>query len=164
MILYQIFKAIEAKAAGIDSVPPELYNIIKPHKEVKAMELMSYTENHPEQEQIFYLAKMITEAGYPFYFNFLDDLRPTPFNQDGGNPEADIIWDEYKFLIEVGRPAGAALSEISITFNQEGDKTLLELLDMRNAPEGAAAEAGELTRDMKAEECMEIIERYFESI
>lgn len=129
-------------------------------------DLMELCERHPEKEQIFYLAKMLQEAGYPFYFNFLEDLRPTPMDHDGRDPEADIDWDSYKFLIEVGHLAGDELAQLSICFNSEGDDELLELLDMRPADgkPDAKAEDGELTRDLTAEAIMEIIEKFFDAM
>lgn len=130
------------------------------------MDMMRLCDKHPEKEQIFCLVNMISEAGYPFFFNFLEDLRPTPFNQEGGDPEKDIDWDTYNFLIEVGQPVGRNLSQLSICFNHEGDNTLLELLDMRVASgkPDATAEDGELTTDMTAEEVMEVIEKFFDAM
>lgn len=120
-------------------------------KFLTAEEKMEACTEYPEREQIFALEKMLSEAGYPYYFNFREE------NKD------DINWDEYKFLIEVGRPAGYALSQISVTFSNGNDKKLLELLDMRPAgdKEDATAEEGELTIDLTAEQCMEIIEKFF---
>ena len=130
-----------------------------------AEERMNVCRNHLERQEIFYLEKMLIEAGYPYFFNFWEDLKPTPFNQDGGDPEKDIDWNTYNFLIEVGRPAGYGLSAISVSFNTKGDNKLLELLDMRNAmdKENPTAEDGELLCGLKAEEAMEIIEKYFEA-
>lgn len=116
-------------------------------------ERMYVCRNHPKQQQIFHLEKMLIEAGYPYFFNFWEDLRPV-FGEPEKDPEG-IDWNSYKFLIEVGRPAGYGLSEISVCFNQEGDRTLLELLDMRPAA------GGELYRDLTSEGAMEIIEKFF---
>lgn len=126
---------------------------------------MDACRNHPERRQIFCLEKMLIEAGYPYFFNFWEELRPTPFN-DAGDPEKDINWDSYPFLIEVGPPAGYALSMISVCFNQKGDPKLLELLDMRPAGDkkNPTAEDGELHADMTAEDCMGIIGKFFESL
>ena len=78
----------------------------------------------------------------------------------------DINWEEYNFLIEVGRLAGYNLAELSITFSTGKDKTKLEVLDMRGAKDNpeAKAEDGELTVDLTAEEAMEIIEKFFETV
>lgn len=117
--------------------------------------------NHPEKEAIFYLEKMLIEAGYPYYFNFWEDLRGR-FGEPDKDPES-IDWNEYNFLIEIGRPAGCGVSEISVCFNTKGDKKLLELLDMRKVIDDiyANAEDGELYCGLLAEQAMEIIEKYF---
>ena len=130
-------------------------------KILTAEERMEECAAHPEKEQIFALEKMLSEAGYPFYFNYRQDLRPTPLGQM--DPGA-IDWDSYGFLIEVGRLAGYDLAEISVTFSTGNNKKLLELLDMRPAKDkpDAKAEDGELTVDLTAEQCMEIIEKFFE--
>jgi len=125
---------------------------------------MELCSNHEEREQIFCLAQMLSEAGLPFFFIFFDDMRPTPFDHEGGDPESDIDWNQYHFLIEIGRQAGYGLSQLSITFNSEGDETLLELLDMRGAADkpDAKAEDGKLTRNLTAEDAMQIIEKFFD--
>lgn len=117
--------------------------------------------NHPEREAIFYLEKMLIEAGYPYYFNFWEDLRGR-FGEPDKDPES-IDWNEYNFLIEIGRPAGCGISEISVCFNTQGDTELLELLDMRKVIDkaDATAEDGELHCGLTAEAAMEIIEKYF---
>lgn len=120
-------------------------------------------KNHPKQQEIFKLEQLLIEAGYPYYFNVWEDLRPTPFDQDGGNPETDINWDEYNFLIEVGRPSGYGYSEISVGLSSGMDHTLLELLDMRPAAgkENPTLEDGELHIDLTAEMALGIIEKFF---
>ena len=126
---------------------------------------MEACANHPEKQQIFHLEKMLIEAGYPYYFNFWEDLRPVFGGEEPGDPES-IDWDKYNFLIEVGQLAGYGYAQISVCFNQEGDRTLLELLDMRPAEgrEWATAKDGILHRDLTSEGCMEIIENFFESM
>lgn len=119
----------------------------------------SACKNHPERQEIFKLESLLIRADYPYYFNVWEELRPTPFNSEPGNPETDINWDEYNFLIQIGAPVGTGLTEISICFNTEGDKTLLELLDLRNAN----AEGGELHRDLNAEQAMELIKEFFKA-
>lgn len=128
------------------------------------MSMMKFAEKHQERGQIFCLAEMLEEGNYPFYFNFFDDLRPEPFTHEESDPETDIDWEKYNFLIQIGAMVGDGLSEISVCFNHEGDKTLLELLDMRQASikENPTADDGELICDLLAEQCMEIIEKYFE--
>lgn len=126
---------------------------------------MDDCRNHPEKQQIFYLEKMLDEAGYPYFFNFREDLRPVFGGSEDGDPES-IDWNTYNFLIEVGQLAGYALAQISVCFNHEGDQTLLELLDMRHAgdKEGATAEDGEFHINMTAEDCMEIIKKFFDAL
>lgn len=118
-------------------------------------ERFNVCSNHPDHEQIFYLEKMLIEAGYPYFFNFWEKE----------NPES-IDWNTYNFLIEVGMPAGRKYADISVRFNQEGIKKLLELLDMRPAEgkEGATESDGELHRELAAEQVMEIIEKFFDSL
>lgn len=129
-----------------------------------AEERMEACKNHQEKQEIFYLEKMLIEAGYPYFFNFWEDLRPVLGGEPDGDPES-IDWDNYKFLIEVGRPAGYGYAQISVCFNTKGDPKLLELLDMRPAEgkQNPTADDGELHCGIKAEEAMEIIERYFET-
>ncbi len=125
---------------------------------------MEACRDHPEKQQIFYLEKMLLEAGYPYFFNFWEDMRSV-FGGEDGDPES-IDWDSYHFLIEVGQLAGFALAQISVCFNREGNRELLELLYMRAAgdKENPSVEDGELHVDMTAEDCMEIIERFFDAM
>lgn len=117
--------------------------------------------NHPEKEAIFYLEKMLIEAGYPYCFNFWEDLKGR-FGEPDKDPES-IDWENYNFLIEIGRPAACSVAEISVCFNTKGDPELLELLDMRKVIDNiyADAEDGELHCGLSAEGAMEIIEKYF---
>ena len=127
-------------------------------------DIMDNCKNHPEKAEIFKLAKLLGGKGYPYFFSFLEELKPTPFN-DEGDPEKDIDWDTFRFLIQIGHPVGCGLSRISVCFNTEGDRTLLELLDMtavENLP-FPKAEDGTLTTDLSAEAAMEIIEKFFEA-
>jgi hypothetical protein len=169
MILWKIFEAV---STGLASDKENIYNIFQGKQQYKegdimktmAEERMEACAGHPEKQQIFYLEKMLLEAGYPYFFNFWEELRPTPF-QEEGDPEKDIDWEHYNFLIEIGRPAGYGYSQISVCFDQSGDGTLLELLDMRPA-EGKkkpTAEDGELYSGLTAEQAMEIIENFFKT-
>lgn len=117
--------------------------------------------NHPEREAIFYLEKMLIEAGYPYYFNFWEDLRGR-FGEPDKDPES-IDWDNFNFVIEIGSPVAWGISEISVCFNTKGDPKLLELLDMRVAAgkENPTTEDGALYCGLSAEAAMEIIEKYF---
>lgn len=119
--------------------------------------------NHPEKEAIFYLEKMLIEAGYPYFFNFWDDLKGR-LGQPDADPES-IDWNEYGFRIEIGAPTTCGVAEISVCFNTKGDPELLELLDMRHLINNidATAEDGELHCGLTAEAVMEIIEKYFKT-
>lgn len=120
-------------------------------------------KNHPEKQEIFKLESLLLRSPIPYFFNFWEELRPTPFN-DALDPETAIDWEKYNFLIEVGDRVGRGLSMISVCFNHQGDNTLLELLDMRLAAENSAnrdnltAEDGILYVDLTAEKAMEIIQ------
>lgn len=125
---------------------------------------MDTCKDHPERQQLFYLEKMLDEAGYPYFFNFREDMQLSSACEE--NALESIDWDTYPFSIEVGQLAGYELVQISICFNHEGDRKLLELLDMRAAgdKENPTAEDGELYTDMTAEDCMEIIDRFFDAM
>ena len=172
MLLWEITKAIDTHCAGLVSGMDCVYNIFKGkqhYKEGIIMETLAakrfeVCRNHPEKEAIFYLEKLLIEAGYPYHFNFWDELKGR-FGEPDKDPES-INWNEYPFLIEIGRPATCGISEISVCFNtQEGDPKLLELLDMRMVIDNldASAEDGELHCDLTAEAAMEIIEKYFKT-
>lgn len=123
-------------------------------------------KNHPEKEEIFKLESLLLKAGIPYYFNVWEDLRPTPFDvyEPDRTPEDIIDWDEYNFLIELGDRVGKGLTMMSVSFNRHGDRTLLELLDMRFAEddkEELTAEDGILYVDLKAEKALEIIQEFF---
>jgi hypothetical protein len=120
--------------------------------------------NHPRQQQIFHLEKMLLEAGYPYYFNFWEELRPTPFEQNGRNPETSIDWDTFNFLIEIGRQVGTGYAQISVTFDHDGNGELLEILDMREVEgwSNPSISDGELHAGLTSEQAMEIIEKFFE--
>ena len=160
MILWEIFRAVDL-CAGIDSGAEFVYNILQGKQQYKegiimselAESRMEVCRNHPERQQIFHLEKMLIEAGYPYYFNFWEDLRPTPFNQDGGDPEKDIDWNAYNFLIEVGRGAGDDYAAIAVTFSRD-NKTLLEVVEKNR------------TRydNYTSEQAMELIEGYFQRL
>ena len=119
--------------------------------------------NHPEKESIFYLEKMLIEAGYPYFFNFWDDLKGR-LGQPDADPES-IDWNEYGFRIEIGAPVPCGVSEINVCFNTKGDPELLELLDMRSEANNMLADVtdGILYCGFTAEAAMEIIEKYFKT-
>ncbi len=120
---------------------------------------------HPKQQNIFFLEKMLLEAGYPYYFNFWEDLRPTPFNQDGGDPEKDIDWETYHFIIELEHPASTPYPLMSIEIDTDG---LLLITDMRPTAE-AKLPASDIDRvavsypGLEPEAAMEVIEDFFKT-
>lgn len=127
-------------------------------------DIMEICADHPKQQQMFHLAKMLGEDIHPYYFNFFEDLKPTPFNHDGGDPETDINWDKYNFFIELDRPAGVPYPAISVTIDDEG---LLDVCDMSAAIDdrlmGEEAENVAIWhRGLRSEDVMEIIEKHFE--
>lgn len=121
---------------------------------------------HPKQQNIFFLEKMLLEAGFPYYFNFWEDLRPTPFNQEDGEPENDIDWDNYHFIIELEYGAGMPYPLMSIELDSEG---LLVLMDAREAAEAKTApenlnDVAVFYEGLTPEQAMEIIEKFFDSL
>lgn len=169
MILWEIIKAVSC--AGLVSGMDCVYNIFEGKQHYKegvimktlAEQRFEVCRNHPEREAIFYLEKMLIEAGYPYCFNFWEDLRGR-FGEPDRDPES-IDWNQYGFLIEIGRPAACEVAELSVCFNTNGDPKLLELLDMRSVIDkaGATAADGELQCGLTAEQAMEIIEKYFKT-
>lgn len=130
-------------------------------REVVFPERMEVCQRHPERAEIFWLEQMLIKAGYPYYFNFWEDLRPVFGGEPDGDPES-IDWNTYNFLIEIGRPAGAAFPMISIVPALEENR--LNLFDM------TAADKQQLRPDvcedhlkLSAEEAMEMIETYFKT-
>lgn len=173
VILYSIAKALEAyHRTGLDSGTECAYNILKGkqfNKEDKNMdtlieERMKACKNHPERKEMFLLESLLIESGKPYFFNFWEEIKPDPFNKDGGDIETDIDWDKCNFLIEIGAPVGFGLSEMSVCFNTQGDPKLLELLDMRPAADkqNPTADDGELHCGLTAEQAMEFIKDFFE--
>lgn len=125
---------------------------------------MAACENHPKQHEIFYLEKMLLEAGYPYFFNFWEDLRPTPFEQEEKDLEKAIDWEHYYFNIQINRKAMAPAPDLSIEVSESGK---LVLNDFREAI--AAGLSGKdmvaarvIHKDITAEQAMEIIENFFE--
>ena len=126
---------------------------------------MKVCQGHPDQQEIFLLEKFLIESGHPYFFNFWEDLRPVFGGDPDGDPEG-IDWNTYKFLIEIGEPAGVGLSRMSVCFSTGNDPKLLELLDVRPAAgrENPTAADGRLYKDLTAAQAMEIIEKFFNGL
>ena len=125
-------------------------------REIVFAERMEVCQNHPERSEIFWLEQMLIKAGHPYFFNFWEYLKPTPFNQDGGDPEKDIDWDTYDFVIEMERMNGNDLTTIDIRFTPNGE--LLQIME----PLPAAGDV-KLYSGLTAEAAMEIIEEFFKT-
>lgn len=127
-------------------------------------ERMEACRNHPEKAEIFWLEQMLIEAGYPYYFNIWEDLRPVFGGEPDGDPES-IDWNLYGFRIELGQPAGYGYSELSVCLDRDGSG-LLEIRDLRTEDgeprESIGPEDGKLFRGLTAEQAMEMIEKFFE--
>lgn len=52
-------------------------------------------------EEIFKLEELLKESEIPFYFNYREENRPTPF---GG--ESNIDWSKEQSVITIGPPTG----------------------------------------------------------
>lgn len=105
-------------------------------------------DKHPEKQLIFKLARALDEELLPYYFNFDDEVKPTPFNLEGNNPES-IDWANYPFRIEIILRDRKSLSVI---FNHGERKDLLELCDLNT---------DELFTDMTVESIIDIAKKYF---
>lgn len=171
MILWKIFKALE-NSAGIDSDRDFVYNIFKSEcrrdffMDDIAKARFEVCKNHPKQQEIFKLEQLLIKAGYPYFFNFWDDLRPTPFNHDGGNPEMDIDWERYIFFIDVYHRNMNIPSKVRVCLNQEQGNSLLDIVSIlddyypipsHEVPEIYSKCRGIPTSGISAEQAMEII-------
>ena len=158
MILWRIFQALCNYCAGLDSEMEYVYNLFKRelHKEECGMkfseEMLAVCRKHPEAQEIFKLAQLMSDAGFNFWFNVQDDCKSGE----------DIFDDEYEYVIEV--QTGVLIgSRAPITVFQREDG--LKLLDMRPAREQdiVSDSNGELYSGLSAEQTMEIIEKFFET-
>lgn len=123
--------------------------------------------NHPKQRPIFELERILLESGYPYYFNFWEELRPTPFNQDGGDPEKDIDWEHYRFIIELdppGRKVWMPYPTISVCLEADGSLTVMDArpaLKEKAMPEELESKAV-FYRVQTAQQAMEHIQGIFD--
>lgn len=96
--------------------------------------------NHAEKAEIFLLAEMLDQkSNIPYYFNFDEEVKPTPFNHDGEDPETAVNWDKYPFQIVIDTKA------LSIMLEPAGT---LEICNLKT---------DERTKDVSAEKAFEII-------
>lgn len=113
--------------------------------------------NHPKQQEIFKLEKLLIEAGRPYYFNFWEDMQPA----FGGEPDPDpesIDWETYHFKIDVDQHTeNGPVPCFSVQFSTGEDHTLLDLWNLH--PDAAE----DLLKDLKAEQVVEIIENFFKA-
>lgn len=113
--------------------------------------------NHPKQQEIFKLEKLLMEAGRPHYFNFWEDMQPA----FGGEPDEDpesIDWENYPFEIDVDQhtPDGP-VPLFSVMLSAGEDPALLDLWNLSPVAEQ------ELQKGLKAEQVIEIIENFFKA-
>lgn len=104
--------------------------------------------NHPEKKEIFELARMLDKECVPYYFNFDREVKPTPFNLDGMDPETAIKWDSYPFQIMCECPD---LNDISVMFSRD-DEQLLELFNLTT---------NEVAKSISAEAALQIIKTHY---
>jgi hypothetical protein len=107
------------------------------------MDNMTICEKHREYQHIFYLEKMLKEAGYPYFFNFNRDYP-------------DIIWGKYEMQIDIEQRAGFKKPMLEIFC----DGGLLKLCDYRENQTPETAQ-GKFCDGLTSEDCMQIIEKIF---
>lgn len=168
MILWEIFKALK-NCGGFDSAIECVYNIFQEkifYKEgvimkTLAEERFAVCQNHPEQQEIFKLEKLLIESGRPYYFNFWEDLRAVFGGAEDGDPES-IDWNSYDFLIEV--PSDAQMNngaKIVIVRFSKDVKNLLEVWSCSHIGNDELTPKN-ISVNASADEVMEIIEKFFE--
>ena len=116
---------------------------------------LAAADGHPDKREIFLLESLLLQKDIPYYFNFWEDVRGVSENDI--NPES-IDWESYKFQIQIGGTVSEklGLQELSVIFSSGGSPRLLEILDMRGVC-GFVAEDGKLSKDLTAQQVMEII-------
>ena len=127
---------------------------------------MTYEEvlkEHPEKAEIFKLEELLWEEELrpPFFFNFREDMRPV-FGEDEDYSRVD--WENYPFLIEIARVFPNKYAPLSVCFSRGEKPELLELLDATGAKDinDIKEEETVLYKDQTAEECIEIVRKYWE--
>ena len=129
-------------------------------RDTVSLEYMEVCREHPEAEEIFKLAQLLTDAGYDFWFNVQDDYSQYT--------SADVFGEDYEYIIETqtGELISGCRAPITVFWNRYGEGGEgLELLDMRPAREMFYPEedAGELHTGLSAQQAMEIIEELYKT-
>lgn len=107
-------------------------------------------KNHPDKKIIFELATRL-EGTFPYWFNYLDDIKPTPFNHDGEDLENLIKWETYPFQIIIDC---LNKQQLSVMMCRNGNHSLLEIENLMT---------NELFVDLDAEQAVNIIRNYFDN-
>ena len=129
-------------------------------RDTEPLDYMEVCQDHPEAEEIFKLAQLLTDAGYDFWFNVQDDYKQYA--------STDVFGEDYEYVIETqtGELISGCRAPITVFWNRYGEGgDGLELLDMRPAREEFFPEedAGELHTGLSAQQAMEIIEEFYKS-
>lgn len=125
-----------------------------------AEERYSVCLNHPEKQEIFKLETLLIEAGYPYYFNFWEDLRPVFGGSEDGDPES-IDWNTYEFRIEVANnPQINKGDKIVVVGFSKDEKNLLAVWKAKHIGDDVLEPEG-FWVNASAEEAMEIINGCF---
>lgn len=124
---------------------------------------MEVCRNHPEAQEIFKLAQLMTEAGYDFWSAVY--CGSNLIGEDILDPDfEDISDEELEYILETqtGELIGDEMAPITVFLG--GGRDGMTLLDMRPARGKACpTEAdGELHKNLTAEQAMEIIKEFFE--
>lgn len=114
--------------------------------------------NHPKQQEIFKLEKLLLEGGTrSYYFNFWEDLQPFFGGDSDGDPES-IDWETYPFEIDVDQyTKDGPVPLFSVKLSAGEDPALLDLWNLSPSADK------ELQKGLKAEQVVEIIENFFKA-
>ena len=115
---------------------------------------LKVAEKHPEKLEMFKLEAELIKAGYPYVFNFWEDIRPV-FGGEEEDPER-INWDTYPFWMEIRNGGYTA------------DTTMMEVCFSKDEPEMLVVDeivpggTGASYIGVSAEKAIEVIKKYFE--
>lgn len=96
-----------------------------------------------KNKEIFKLYEVLQESGMPYFFNWLEDQKPTPFDEG-----QKIDEENYNYLISIGPIDGVVVEA------EAGEAGLLRIVD--NTKNGA------VTNNVTAEEAFKILKERFE--